>query len=107
LANSKVETFLGFCIKARKLTYGLDMVEKLKKGVYLLVASETLAENSMKKAIKLQEKFQCPLLLCKTDLATVLHKEGCKFVAVSDKNLANAICENADENFQVYLGGNI
>jgi hypothetical protein len=107
LANSKVETFLGFCIRSRKITFGLDGIEKLTKNVFLLVVSSTLSENSLKKAIKLKDKFQCPIILCNVDLASVLHKEGCKAVAIQDKNLANAILENADENFQVYLGGNI
>lgn len=105
MANSKAETFLGFCVKARKLAIGSDAIERLQKGVYLLVTCSTLSENSFKKALKFQERFSCPLMICYCNLSEVLHIAGCKMAAIKDKNLASAVLSSADKNFQVYLGG--
>lgn len=105
MANSKAETFIGFCVKAQKLVLGADALERQKKGVYLLLASKSLSENSFKKAIKFSKKFDCPLMVCENELANATHIQGCKLAAVVDKNLASAIVNSADDNFQIYLGG--
>ena len=46
MANGKIGTYLGFCIRSGKLVFGVDGAEKLKRDVYLLIADKTLSENS-------------------------------------------------------------
>lgn len=114
LKNDKIETYLGFCTKAGKITFGLDRMEQLKRSPYLLLADKTLSENSMRKATELAEKFHCPLLVCEgVSLGEILHKPACKAAAVSENNLAAAILSVAknNENYKllknVGIGGNI
>lgn len=57
MARDKIETYLGFCIRSGRIEFGVDRAESLKKGVYLLMASASLSENSMKTLVKLKEKF--------------------------------------------------
>jgi ribosomal protein L7Ae-like RNA K-turn-binding protein len=108
--ESKIITYFGFCIKAGKIVFGLDNAEKLRRAK-LLVYDESLSENSQKKVLSLGEKLNCPVLLYKRSLSEILHRDGCKVVAVTDKSLAGAILSAADgqENFRLSqgVGGNI
>ncbi len=100
--NSKIESYLGFCIKAGKAALGLDRAEALRRPPALLMADKTLSDGSMKRALRLAEKFGCPLILCRgASLAELIHRPACKFLAVSEKHLAAAIVASAenDENF--------
>ena len=109
MIKSKIETYLGFCLRAGKLIFGVDNVEKTKMNVYLLIADETLGENSLKVLIKAKETLSCPLLIGKEDfISAALHRPGVKVVALRDKGLANAILQNASQSEQVklYSGGN-
>ena len=98
----KVETYLGFCLRSRKITLGSGSIETLKKGVHLLIVCSSASENTLKVAVKYKNKFSCPLLVCKAGLGSVLHKEGCKLAAVRDAELAKAILANADNDYELY-----
>ena len=108
MEKSKIETYLGFCIRARKISFGIDEIEKQKKGVFLLLSDETLSENSFKVMQKAKESFTCPLILTKAGrLGELLHKPAVKAVAIKDKNLADAIVSVAkgESQFKLYSGG--
>lgn len=105
MIKSKTETFLGFCVKSRKIALGVNAIQLLNKGVYLIVVCYTATENGKKAAVKLKNKFNCPLIVCKSGLENILHKQGVKTVAIKDKNLADAIINNLDDNFQLYAEG--
>lgn len=111
--ESKMTTYLGFCIRAGKISLGLDRATALKRAE-LMLWDGTLSENSKEKAVKLQQKFGCKAIVCEgTELAVLLHRPGCKLAAVTDKNLAEAILCEAEKNGKFKLlrgdgvGGNI
>ena len=109
MIKSKIETYLGFCLRARKLLLGVDNVESAKKSVFLLLADEKLGDNSLKQMLKAKEKFACPLFMAQDGfLAECLHRPGVKALAVRDKGLADAIIKAAQMENQVklYSGGN-
>ena len=106
MANrSKIETFIGFSIRARALACGSNTIATQKR-VYLIILCSSASENTKKIAQKYCNKFRCDLLLCKKPLEDIVYKQNCKLVALTDKNLAKAILDNQDENFSVYSGGN-
>lgn len=105
LENNKIETFIGFAIKARALTCGTDSVGKLKKAYVVLVCSSA-SENTLKEAVSFSNKFGCPLLRCKNKLEDFTRKANCKIAAVTDVNLAKAVVDNENEDFSFYPGGN-
>ncbi|MDE6000950.1 MAG: hypothetical protein K2G96_01295, partial [Clostridia bacterium] len=91
MAQSKVKTYVGFCIKARKIALGAGAIESLKGGVYLLLMDGSAAKNSQRLALKYKNRFSCPLLVCKDGFEEVVNKPTCKIAAVRDKSLADAI----------------
>lgn len=98
----KVETYLGFCLRARKIALGSGSIDILKKGVYLIIVCSTASENTFKLALKFKNRYSCPLLICNVGLENAVHKTGCKIAAVRDYELAKAICANADGNYELY-----
>ena len=64
MAKSKVETFIGFAIKAKKIALGAGAVEVQKRGtVFLLIVSGDASENTKKLAVKFKNRYNCPLIL--------------------------------------------
>ena len=64
MAQSKVRSYIGFCIKSGKITLGSNAIATLKGGVYLLILDGKAAKNSLRYALKFKNKFACPLLVC-------------------------------------------
>ena len=109
MEKSKIETYLGFCIRARKVIFGTDRIEKQKKGVYLLVMDGGIGKNSLKPMLKAKETLGCPLYI--TDegvLSEWVHRPAVKAVAIIDNNLASAIEKSVDSEPKIksYSGGN-
>lgn len=105
MARGKVDTFIGFCVKARKITLGSGAIGTLRGGVYLIIICSSAAKNTSKLALKYKKRFSCPLMICNCGLENAVNKEGCKIAAIRDKNLADAIVANACEEYEIYAGG--
>ena len=106
--NNKIETYLGFCIRSRKILFGIDNIDKQRKGIALLLCDEELGKSSLKSLLHAQEKFGCPLLMAeKSVLGEYLHRPAVKAVAILDNNLAQAILSVVDSEpqFKFYSGG--
>lgn len=107
MVNSKIETYIGFCIKSGKISLGSGAISTLKGGVKLLVLDGTAAKNSQRLALKFKNRFGCPLIICKTGFERVVNRVGAKIAAVKDEELSNAILRNLDDNYELYAGGSI
>ncbi len=105
MAQSKVRSYIGFCIKARKITLGANAIGTLSSGVYLLILDKNAAKNSLRFALKYKRKFDCPLILCNEKLEDVVCKKECKLAAIRDRNLADAILNGGDTNYELYTEG--
>ena len=109
MEKGKLDAYLGFCIRARKIVFGVDNLEKQRKGVCLILSDGAIGPNSMKILIKAKEKFDCPLLVSEAGvLGERLHRPAVKAVAITDKNLASAILSvvHSEPQFKIYSGGN-
>ena len=109
MEKSKIETYLGFCIRARKIIFGVEMIERQKKGVHLLIVDGAIGKNSLKPTLQAQERFGCPLLETAAGaLGETLYRPAVKAVAITDSNLASAILSVVDSEpqFKIYSGGN-
>ncbi len=109
MQKNKMETYLGFCIRARKIIFGVEMIERQKKGVCLLIADGAIGKNSLKATVQAKEKFGCPLMLTDENLlGEMLHRPAVKAVAITDGNLAAAMLAAAENQsqFTFYSGGN-
>ena len=105
MAETKVETFIGFCVRARKITLGSGAIATLKRGVFAIIFSSDAAKNTKKLAEKYSRKFNCPLIICYSSLERAVNKEGCKIAAVCDRNLAQAILNSLNGDYRIYVGG--
>lgn len=92
--TKKIESYLGFAIKAGKAALGLNTIETIKKGVYCILLEEAAAKNSQKQARKLSARFACPLVVI-GGLGALVKREGCKVVALQEQSLAGAILSEA------------
>ena len=106
---SKMETYLGFCIRSGKMIFGVDNIEKQRKGVKLLIVDGELGQNSLNTMLKLQGRFACPMLMTDNGvLSKRLHRLGVKAVAITEEHLASAVLSAVDSEpqFKIYSGGN-
>lgn len=102
---SKPLTYLCFALKANKLRTGINAINTLKGGVYLVILSKDGEKNAVKEAKKIAAKFNCPIVQTQSvTLAEFTGKENCKVAAVTEENLAKAITENLGEDFKVIIG---
>ena len=109
MEKSKIETYLGFCIRSGKIVFGTDNIEKQKRGVCLIITDKGLGASSFRSILKAKEKFACPLVIANEGvLGETLHRPAVKGVAITDKNLASAILTSVQSElqFKLYSGGN-
>ena len=97
--NSKVQTFIGFAVKAGKLRTGNNTLATIKKA-YLVMVSFDAATATKENARKYGQKYRCPVLeSTEKPLEEYIHKAGVKIAAVTDNALAKAIEENSENEF--------
>ena len=109
MGRSKIETYLGFCIRCGKIVFGVDELENQRKGVFLILADEGLGNSSKKIVEAARERLNVPLLWAKEEtLGGLVHRPAVKVAAIKDKNLAAAIVTAAEGElqFKFYSGGN-
>ena len=108
MANDKIGSYIGFAIKARNVLFGQYTIENYKKHVYLLIVCESAKKNTIKSALNLKEKFNAPLITTKGILLDdVVYKQNCKIIAITNKNLADAILKNLNENYLIFKEENL
>ncbi len=109
MEKNKLETYLGFCIRAGKIIFGTEMISRQKKGVKLMVLDSSVGANSLKIILKAKERLGCPLLETPANtLGELLHRPAVKVVAITDDSLSSAILSLAERetNIKFYSGGN-
>jgi ribosomal protein L7Ae-like RNA K-turn-binding protein len=84
---------LGFAVKARKVVYGLDAIERAIARVRLVLYDDTLSQNSLDKAQRIALRHSIPIAHVSDKMQDVVHKLNCKIIGVIDDNFAKAILE--------------
>lgn len=107
MAKGKIETYIGFCIRAGKITLGSGAIATLRGGVYLIILDGNAAKNSKRLALKFKNRFACPLVTCGAGFAEAVNKQDCRIAAIRDKELAKAILSNLNENYVLTDESNI
>lgn len=90
MSDNKIESYIGFCIRSRKIVLGVNALGFNKKPVYLLLQCKSAAKNTVKEAQKFKERLRVNLYEIE-DLSSLVYKENCKLCAITDKSLAEAI----------------
>ncbi len=98
MTKSRIETYIGFCIRAGKIRFG--GAARSLKSAELLILCGTAAKNSQSECAKLARKFSCPVVKSnKKTVEELTGKARCKILAITDKSLARAILDNLDGDF--------
>lgn len=105
MVRSKVESYIGFCVKSGAVAFGAGAIDCIKGGVRLILLDASAAKNSVRLAQKFMKRFNCPLIICTNGLEPSTGR-NCKIAAVKDKPLSEAILKNLDDNYHLYVGGN-
>ena len=99
---AKIETMIGFAIKANKIIYGAERIYtssfNKNKNAKLIIICSTLADNSKKKLLEKKLSNQ-KILLSKNLLDDIVHKTNCKAIAITDTNFIRPILENLNEYY--------
>ena len=99
--RQKIESYLGLARKAGKLLAGynkcLDAIERGK--IKLLIISEDVSENSMKKMIKLAEskKTKYRIYGQSEETGHITGNPGRGIFGITDKNFAEAVIKEIDQ----------
>ena len=97
--KSKLETYIGFSIKAGKCRFGLNTVEGLKRAK-LIIVCKTASENTKSQALKISKKLGCQLkVTLEKTLDDYTYRQNCKIIALEDASLSKAILENCQKEF--------
>ncbi len=105
METSKLFTFIGFAIKARKVKMGVNAIKTLKRA-QLLILCHMASENTVKEAISLSKRLNAKLfILNDIKLEDVVFKDKLKLIAVCDDALAKAIIDSNDSRLKECLGG--
>jgi len=98
--ENKIKSYLGFAAKARKLVTGYNtciyMMEK--KRVRLILITEDLAENSVKKMVSAASKHKVPYRIYgnKESLSHITGNVDKGIYGITDENFANVILNGID-----------
>ena len=86
---------MGFSIKSGKVVFGLDKLQEYFKPVKLVIVCSTVAENTYKKLKALCEynKWKMVQLNEGIVLGSVIGRDNCKVLAMTDKNLSQAVLD--------------
>ena len=98
--ENKIASHLGFAAKARKLVTGYNtciyMMEK--KKIRLLILTEDLAENSVKKMVSAAEKYRVPCKIYgnREQLSKITGNVDKGIYGITDDNFAKVISEGIE-----------
>lgn len=106
MEKSKVLTFIGFSLRAKKARCGVNAIKTIKKSVKTLILCATASNNTFDDVVKIAKKLNSTLVISVDyKIEEIVNKEHCKLIAIEDDNLAQAILDNLDGHFVKYSGG--
>ena len=100
MVQDKVVTLVGFAIRAGKIIFGMDSILRNHKKKGLIIVCKSLSEGSRERLVK-QVGNTKVVLSRVTPVSELTHREGCKVIAITDKQMAQAILDNMNGNYQV------
>ncbi|HEY8444053.1 MAG TPA: hypothetical protein VIL24_04570 [Clostridia bacterium] len=99
MSKKKIDTYIRFAIKSRSIIYGIDNIKARIRQIKVIIADNTLAENSLDKARLLCSRNNIPLVLSEEELNKILNTNNCKIIGITNINMAQAIVDNVGEGY--------
>ena len=83
---------VNFAVRAGKVIWGVDNLERAKRTPHLILVDESLGANSAKQlSLYCQRKNTMSLTLPTDYLNNLLKRSNMKVLSITDESLANAI----------------
>lgn len=100
--TDKIESIIGFAVKAQKVIYGIDNIESFYKKRYLMIVCHTVSDRTMKRCINAASAVRIPIVKTLSNLLeNIVHKTKCKVIALTDRQMSQAIMKYINENYEV------
>jgi len=94
---AKIETMIGFAIRAGKIIYGAERIYQ-NKNAKIIIICHTLADNSKKKLLEKRLPNQ-KIIVTKALLEDIVYKTNCKAIAITDINFAKSILDGINGDY--------
>ncbi len=108
LNTNKIDSYIGFSVRSGQIIFGIDNLLVTRKRVKLILLCNSLTAQSEKKITEFAESKQIPVLkLTHKKLEDVVYKNNCKVVGLTNKNLAQAVINSAQDWANSPKGGDI
>lgn len=91
--TTKIKSYIGFAIKMRKATFGVDGIKTSKHKIYIVLYDDSLAQNSRKKLSDFCMNHNIPCNKVDFSLSELTKRANVKAVAIEDMSLAGAITD--------------
>ena len=88
---TKIKTYIGFAIRMKKATFGVDSIKDSRHKQYLIVYDESLVIGSLNKLLAHAELRRIEVRCVGFSLAEATGRSKVKTIAIGDRSLANAI----------------
>lgn len=94
----KIDCYINFAVKAGKVVWGVDNLERAKRVPYLILIDGSLGTNSSKALSLYCQRKQAKSLTLPTDyLNNLLKRSNIKVLSILDESLANAILRYCED----------
>lgn len=94
---SKIDSYVNFAVRAGKVIWGLDNLERARKNPVVVLYDEALGVSSAKQLAAYCEKKQVKSLQVPANhLNDLLKRENVRVLSVTDESLGNAILANCE-----------
>lgn len=102
MQKSKIESLLGFAVKAGKVLYGSDSLSSPKARYYVICMCRTTAPNTQKKVAATAQLRSVPILVAEKELQYTVGRKNCKVLAITDKQMSEAMLKGTDEEYHLF-----
>ena len=84
---NKLRTYVGFAVKSGNIIFGVDQIKDSKKNIKLILACNTLSDNTMSKlsSYSTQKHIELHIIEKPCTLSDIVGRENCKAVAIIDE----------------------
>lgn len=88
----KIDCYINFAVRAGKVVWGVDNLERAKRVPLLILIDGALGANSSKQLSLYCQRKQAKSLILPADyLNNLLKRSNVKVLSITDESLANAI----------------
>ena len=93
----KIDCYINFAVRAGKVIWGVDNLERAKRAPYLILIDGALGANSSKQLSLYCQRRDAKSLTLPTDyLNNLLKRSNIKVLSITDESLANAIITHCE-----------